>query len=464
MAKVVKIIIVLMFFSNIFCFSQQDSLTINDTISKEQLDFQLVVTASKGDASTVLYLLSKGANINATADNGVSALMYAAQNGYLQVVKTLVANGANTNYFPNGQLPAISAAITNNQYDIVEYLLHKGVDKNITDSKNITPLIYASAYGYFDIVNMLLQYKVDVNKKDEYGNSAIMMSVLYEHPDISEMLLQNGANPDLADNNLFTPLMVASQNGQIWYLNFINKYKTDIYAKNIYNYSAFDLAVINNQPDVITNLHEIDSLKYFCTNKPTKLAYLTRNKELIPTLKKNECKPYYMPIFKKLIVGYGFDINFKDIMFGTTLGLSEVRYNLLFSSSFYTKYWANRVLVDYGNDVLFQFWERKSYISFGIDKRFNLHQNNNNFKGISIGANEFYTYGKYRGSTISPISKWFFVPNIGFYIDGKVGGFQIAMEYANFINKNVSNIRLKSSIYININFKSIKKNLKTSEW
>ena len=244
MAKVVQIFIVLTIFSNIFCFSQNDSLINNDTISKEQLDFQLVVTASKGDASTVLYLLDKGANVNAVADNGISALMYASQSGFLQVVKTLVANGANINYFPEGELSAISAAITNNHYDIVEYLLYKVADKNIADSKNITPLMYASAYGYTDIVYILLEYNADINQKDIYGNSALMMSVLYNHADISELLLQKGANPDLADNYLFTPFLYASQSGYNDFINLFNTYKSNIYAENIYNYSAFDLAVL----------------------------------------------------------------------------------------------------------------------------------------------------------------------------------------------------------------------------
>lgn len=463
MAKVVQIFIVLIFISNNFCFSQNDSLTNEDTISKEQLNFQLVVTASKGDASTVLYLLGKGADVNAIADNGISSLMYASQNGYFDVVKTLVANGANLNYFPEGELPAISTAIINNYYEIVEYLLYKGAEKNIQDNKNITPLIYASAYGYLPIVKLLLQYKADINKRDIYGNSALIMSVLYNHYDISEVLLQNGANPNLGDNNLFTPFVIASQNGLVNYLDLFKFYKANIYIKNNYNYSAFDIAIINNQPEVITKLHEIDSTKEFCTSKPVKLAYLTNNKKIIPLLKSNGCKSYYLPILKKITIGYGVDANYKDMLFGTIIGLVEARYNILFSTSFYTRYWANRMLVDYGNDTYLQFWERRSYVSFGIDKRFNFQIKKNIAKGFNIGITELYSYGHYRGSEIRPENKWIFVPNIGYYVDGKFGGFKIAIEYANF-NKNISNFRIISTAYFNINFKSIKNNIKISEW
>jgi len=463
MTKVVKILVVFTFFTNIFCYSQNDSIINYDTISKEQLDFQLVVTASKGDATTVLYLLGKGADVNAVADNGISALMYASQGGYLQVVKTLVANGANINYFPEGELSSISAAITNNHYDIVEYLLYKGANKNIADSKNITPLIYASAYGYFDIVRLLLQYRTDINKVDTYGNSALMMSVLYNHPDVSELLLLNGATPDVADNHLFTPFLYAAQSGNNDYINLFKTYKSNIYHENIYSYSAFDLAVLNNMQNVITKLHEIDTLNKFCSNKPVKLAYLTNNKKIIPLLKTNGCKPYYLPIFKKLIFGYGTSVNFNDMLFGTTIGLAEVRYNLLFSTSYYTKYWANRILINYGNDVYNQFWERRSYVSLGIDKKFNLINKQNISKGIFASLNEFYTYGHYRGSEIKPQSKFMLVPDIGYFIDGNVGGIKLMVEYANF-NYGISPFRLNTLVYFNINFKSIKKNLKSTEW
>ena len=119
MAKVVTFLLFFTLFIPVICLSQDGNEITGDTISKEQLDFQLVVTSSKGDATTVLYLLGKGANVNATADNGISALMYAAQNGHFQVVKTLIANGADLNYFPEYELSSLASAVINNQYEIV---------------------------------------------------------------------------------------------------------------------------------------------------------------------------------------------------------------------------------------------------------------------------------------------------------------------------------------------------------
>ena len=250
-----KVIFILVFFISNICFGQQETGISSDTISKEQLDFQLVVTSSQGDASTVLYLLGKGANVNATADNKVSALMYAAQNGHLLVVKTLVANGADVNYFPNYNNSAISSAVINNQFEIAEYLIRKGAKVNDTNYRKITPLMFSAAYGNVAITKLLLSSKADISLKDVFGNDALIMSVLYNHQEISEILLKAGSNPNTVDGNKFTPLLIASQNGQIEYFEMLKSYKADLIFRNIDNYSALDMAVINNQPQSISKLH-----------------------------------------------------------------------------------------------------------------------------------------------------------------------------------------------------------------
>jgi len=464
MAKVFGIIFFLWCLMPVLCFSQQDTTNTGDTITKEQLDFQLIVTAAKGDAATVLYLIGKGADVNAKANNGISALMYAAQNKYILVVKTLVANGADINYFPQFEVSALSSAVINNQFEIVKYLLRRGADINILNYKKITPLMYAAAYGYEPIVQLLLQQSADINKKDIYGNDALILSVMYNHPDVSELLLNYGANPNTCDNEKFTPLILASQNGQIWYFDMLKIFNADFTAINIDNYSALDMAVINNKPESITKLLESDSSGKLISTQPIKLAYLSGNSELITVLKKGGCKPYLLPLFDKISIGYGFDANFNDIMFGAAVGLLEARYNFMFTFSHFSRYWAKRVLVDYGNDIFMQFWERRSYLSLGIDKRVKLGGAGNKQLGISVGAKEFCTYGYYRGAIISPSISWIIVPTIGFYSGNKIGGISCSLEYVNFETEKVSPLRINTTAYFYIGIKRFKKIIKEPEW
>lgn len=464
MAKVIFILVFFTLFIPVISFGQNEIENTTDTITQEQLDFQLIVTASKGDASTVLFLLGKGANVNATADNGISALMYASQNGHLSVVKTLVANGADVNYFPNYEISSLSSAVINNQYDIVEYLLRKGAKVNLSNNKKITPLMYAAAYGYTPITFLLLQNKADVNIKDIYGNDALIMSVLYNHPDVSDVLLKSGANPNSIDNEKFSPLIIASQNGLVNYFEILKPYNVDFNAKNIDGYSALDMAVINKQPESISNILRIDTIKNKDSNNSVKLAYLSGNRELIPVLRKAGCKPYLFPLFNKLLIGYGIDANFNDLMFGTTVGIKETRYNILFSVSYFTRFWSKRVLIDYGNDMLIQFWERRSYVSFGIDKRFKLSGIGNKQSGISIGGRELFTYGHYRGAAIIPPNNWTLLPNIGFYSEGKSGGVFLNLEYLDLKMENIFPVRINATAYFYIGLKKFNKIIKEPEW
>ena len=235
-------------------------------------------------------------------------------------------------------------------------------------------------------------------------------------------------------------------------------------VKNKYNYNALDIAIINNQKESINKLFLIDSSKYLMTGNPVKLAYLFGSKEMIPVLKKNGCKSYYWPIFDKLSVGYGLDLNFKDMMFGWTLGLRETRYNLLFSVSHFSRYWANRTLLNYGNNTYFQFWERRSLLSFSLDKRIKLSGSGNKQAGLLVGLKESYTYGHYRGSETCPASQWKMVPNIGIYTEGKVGGISFSFEYIDFGVEKLLPVRMNVNAYLYIGFRKYSSIKKEPEW
>ena len=53
-------------------------------------DFNLIISASKGHLANVRNLLERGADINAVTVDGISALMYAADNGDLEMVRFLL--------------------------------------------------------------------------------------------------------------------------------------------------------------------------------------------------------------------------------------------------------------------------------------------------------------------------------------------------------------------------------------
>ena len=451
-------------FSTVFGQEQPQSKDTEDTLSQEQKNFELIVAAADGSADSVLLWLTRGADVNATTDEGITSLMYAAQNGFLKVVKVLVVNGANLNSHPYRKVAPLSSAVINNKKDVVEYLLFKKAEVDIKDFNGITPLMYASAYGYYPIAELLLAYKADKSLKDVFGNDALMLAVLYEHPEVTELLLQAGSNINSADNKGFTPIILAAQNGMASYFDMFKAFGADFSAKNTYDFNALDVAVINRQKESVQKLLEIDSLKLLQANQPVKLAYMSGNKDMVPILRKGGCKPYLWSIFNKVMLGYGIHANFNDMMYGFTLGLRESRYNMLFSVSHHTRYWAKRSLIDYGNDIYFQFWERRSLLSFGVDKRFKLSGEGKKQNGLGLSLKECYTYGHYRGADIQPASKWIFVPGLGYYAEGGTGGISFTLEYADFGVENVFPVRLNINTYLYIGFRKFSSIKKEPEW
>jgi len=451
-------------FSTVFCQEQPQQKDTEDTLSQEQKNFELILAAANGSADSVLLWLTRGADVNATSDDNVSSLMYAAQNGSLMVVKVLVVNGADINLHPYSKISPLSSAVINNKMDVVEYLLFKKAEVDVKDYNGITPLMYASAFGYYPIVELLLTNNADKNLKDIYGNDAFMLAVLYEHPDVTELLLQSGSNINTTDLKGFTPTIVAAQNGMDSYFEMFKVFGADFSAKNQYDYNALDVAVINRQKGSVQKLLELDSLKLLQVNQPVKLAYMSGSKEMVPVLRKGGCKPYLWPIFNKVMMGYGIDANFNDLMFGFSLGLRESRYNTLFTVSHFTRYWAKRSLIDYGNDIYFQFWERRSLLSFGIDKRFKLTGEGNKQSGIGVGLKECYTYGHYRGAEILPMSKWMLIPALGYYSEGGSGGISFTFEYTNLSVENIFPVRLNINTYLYIGFRKFSSIKKEPEW
>lgn len=72
---------------------------------------ELIKAIFLGNLQMVEQLIEQGADINAKADNGWTALHYAAKRGYVEVVKYLIEQGADINAKNNaGETPLYEAS------------------------------------------------------------------------------------------------------------------------------------------------------------------------------------------------------------------------------------------------------------------------------------------------------------------------------------------------------------------
>lgn len=120
---------------------------------------EVLRAARNGDAA-LKAVLERGGNINATDDDGETALMEAADSRRADAVRVLIANGANV---------------------------------NLADEDGETALMIAADEGNLEAVRLLLEAGADVHARDEDGETALDKAIDEQHRDVADALRAAGA-------------------------------------------------------------------------------------------------------------------------------------------------------------------------------------------------------------------------------------------------------------------------------
>src|SRR5215216_5044797 len=121
-------------------------LGVNVNATSDDGDSALVAVEScKGDVTSrvelVELLIAKGAAVNLRNSEGRTALMYAARNGDAPSVNALLRSGASVNIADNdGETAVMKAAATSCNEETVRALLSAGADLNARDHKGLNAL------------------------------------------------------------------------------------------------------------------------------------------------------------------------------------------------------------------------------------------------------------------------------------------------------------------------------------
>ena len=160
-------------------------------------------------------LLQSNAGINILTHNGSTPLIIASGLGHLSVVETLLVEYSNDPNFRNEiGMTALLFACQNGHYQMVEILLKNGADPYIQSISGSTALILSSQNGHQQVVELLLEKQVDPNvQNSKIGRTALIQASQQGHYQVVEILLKNGADPNIHDNDGWTALIISSQNG-----------------------------------------------------------------------------------------------------------------------------------------------------------------------------------------------------------------------------------------------------------
>ena len=152
----------------------------------------LLFAAQNGNTDIVKYLVEHGADIKAQDSLlSRSALHFAAESGNLECIKYLAEKGADLlDKDIHGATPLHYAA-KGNHLDVVKYLVGKKMDYTAKDVRGWTAMHYAACGGSIDVVKYLLAKGLNINERNQSGRTPLFFTG--DHRDLRAFMISKGA-------------------------------------------------------------------------------------------------------------------------------------------------------------------------------------------------------------------------------------------------------------------------------
>jgi ankyrin repeat protein len=228
--------------------------------------------ARADDLPAVRKLIREHADVNTPANDGSSALLWAAYRSNVEMTKALLAAGAVADA-PNhyGVTPLLQAS-RNGDVEVMRALLGAGAQPARWHAEGETPLMAASRTGNVDAIKLLLSQGSLVNATDPFQEeTALMWASAEGHLDAVKVLLAAGADPNLkahvsmlterkdADypSGGFTALMFAVRNGHTDVVRALIAGHADLKLTNADGLTATSIAIVNARFDLAKELLDL---------------------------------------------------------------------------------------------------------------------------------------------------------------------------------------------------------------
>jgi len=395
-------------------------------------DWNLVESVLKGNPESVMLLLKRGADPNAKAEGGMTALMFAAESGDVLLVKMLVLNGANLDLSYIEETTPLLIAVLNGHFDVVHFLLEKGADPNHHDSYRGSALLYAAAINDFEIADLLLFYGASDSIRDKDGNTALMTAVFFGHLETSDVLLQNGLDPDGADKQKNTPLMIAAQQGNLHMSQLLLEKGAALERINNQNFTPLAHAVLYRH-DTIAKLLIDSGANVNHIIKPGENLYdLARQQgdaKITRLLKSAGVTTSSKPSFSEINLAWGNSFRGNEHMMQVRVLLVDRKFGFFAETGIDFRPIIRKVQLEIDDMLIHQYRESRWAWTLGGGKNFPfLHDKLGREYGVYGGLYSMLSMPNYKGVSDHQKVNFSLALSAGLYMKGDLAGMKAGAE------------------------------------
>ena len=204
-----------------------------------------------GNTAVVELLVERNADLNMREKHGWTALHIAASFGRTPVVEILLKNGVDVEQkTQRHRCTALALAASEGRISTVECLLKAGASIDAGDKNERTALHYAIDDGHVGVVEALLKAGVSIETRDRYGNTPLSWSSVMGHVGVVEVLLKAGASIDAGDSGGYTPLLCSSDMGHVRVVEALLKAGAALDSKTEFGRTALMCSAYSGQKTI----------------------------------------------------------------------------------------------------------------------------------------------------------------------------------------------------------------------